>query len=73
MFIICLFLSLCLSGWYRGKKQSMKFAEPRIWRQPKHHVDDCFFVVNPAKRHTGNYAKPMEYPNIALSSSPIST
>lgn len=34
MFIICLFLSLFISGWYRGEKRSMKFAVPRIWREP---------------------------------------
>lgn len=66
-------LSLFNLGGYRGEKRNMKFAVPRIWREPKDHVGDCYFcVVNPAKRRKGKNAKPIEYPDLASSSASIS-
>ena len=50
----------------------MKFGTPRIWRDPKDHVNDCYFcIVNPRKRRSGKNAKPIEYPNPDSSSAPI--
>ncbi|CAH4029585.1 unnamed protein product [Pieris brassicae] len=59
-------------GWYRGEKRSIKFAIPRIWREPKDHTTDCYFcMVNPSKRRRGKNAKPIEYPDLESSSAPI--
>jgi len=50
----------------------MKFGVPRIWREPKDHVNDCYFcIVNPRKRRSGQNAKPIEYPDLDSSSAPI--
>ena len=50
----------------------MKFATPRIRREPKVHVHDFYFcIVNPSKRRRGKNAKPVEYPDLASSSAPI--
>ncbi len=50
----------------------MKFATPRIWREQRNHVHDCYFcIVNPSKRRRGKNAKPVEYPDLASSSAPI--
>ncbi|XP_033209928.1 uncharacterized protein LOC117168404 [Belonocnema kinseyi] len=32
-----------LEGWYRGEKRAMKFALPRVWREPTDHSSNCFF------------------------------
>nr|XP_022910777.1 uncharacterized protein LOC111421790 isoform X4 [Onthophagus taurus] len=49
--VACSYCKRCLEGWYRGAKRSMKFAIPRIWREPKDHVNDYYFcIVNPSKR-----------------------
>ncbi|CAF4947727.1 unnamed protein product [Pieris macdunnoughi] len=64
--------SYCKRRWYRGEKRSMKFAIPRIWREPKDHITDCYFcMVNPSKRRRGKNAKPIEYPDLESSSAPI--
>ncbi|XP_028028166.1 uncharacterized protein LOC114241515 [Bombyx mandarina] len=53
--VACSYCKRCLEGWYRGEKRSMKFAIPRIWREPKDHITDCYFcMVNPSKRRRGN-------------------
>lgn len=52
------------SAWYRGEKKKMKFAVPRLWREPTDHISDCYFcVVNPRKRRTGKNAKKIQYSN----------
>ncbi|GBP70103.1 Tigger transposable element-derived protein 4 [Eumeta japonica] len=59
-------------AWYRGEKKSMKFAVPRIWREPTDHIHDCYFcVVNPSKRRAGKNAKKIEYPNLPSTSAPV--
>lgn len=50
----------------------MKFAIPRIWREPKDDVTDCYFcMVNPSKRRRDKNTKPIEYPDLESSSAPI--
>nr|XP_022910769.1 uncharacterized protein LOC111421790 isoform X3 [Onthophagus taurus] len=70
--VACSYCKRCLEGWYRGAKRSMKFAIPRIWREPKDHVNDYYFcIVNPSKRRRGKNAKPIEYPDLESSSAPV--
>ena len=50
----------------------MKFAVPRIWREPTDHLNDCYFcVVNPSKRRAGKNAKKVQYPNLTSTSAPV--
>lgn len=59
-------------AWYRGEKKKMKFAVPRIWREPTDHINDCYFcVVNPRKRRAGKNAKKILYPNLPSTSAPV--
>lgn len=59
-------------GWYRGEKRAMKFAIPRIWREPSDHSSNCYFcIVDPSKRRTGKNAAPIIYPNIPSSIAPV--
>ena len=41
--ICCVSCQSSLSQWLNGKKNSMSFAVPMIWREPKNHTDDCYF------------------------------
>lgn len=57
-----------LEGWYRGEKRVMKFAIPRIWREPTDHSSNCYFcMVDPSKRRIGKSATPVMYPDIPSS------
>lgn len=50
----------------------MKFAVPRLWREPSDHVQDCYFcVVNPSKRRSGDNAEKIVYPDLPSTSAPI--
>ena len=60
------------SKWNRGEKRAMKFAIPRIWREPTNHTNDCYFyVVDPSKRRTGKNAPAIVYPSIPSSIAPV--
>lgn len=60
------------TGWYRGEKRAMKFAIPRIWREPTDHSSNCYFcLVDPSKRRTGKSAPPIMYPDIPSSIAPV--
>ncbi|GBP73239.1 hypothetical protein EVAR_55005_1 [Eumeta japonica] len=50
----------------------MKFAVPRIWREPTNHINDCYFCVdNPRKRRAGKNAKKIQYPDLPSTTAPV--
>ena len=50
----------------------MKFAIPRIWREPTNHTNDCYFcMVDPSIRRTGKNAPAIVYPSIPSSIAPV--
>ena len=50
----------------------MKFAIPRIWREPTNHTSDCYFcMIDPSKRQTGKNAPAIVYPSIPSSIAPV--
>lgn len=50
----------------------MKFAIPRIWRQPTDHSSNCYFcMVDPTKRRSGKNAPQLVYPDIPSSFAPV--
>jgi hypothetical protein len=50
----------------------MKFAIPRIWREPTDHSNNCYFcMVDPSKRRTGKNAPAITYPDIPSSIAPV--
>ena len=70
--VICEYYHRTLEGWLRGEKRCMRFAIPRIWREPSDHHTDCYFcMVNPTKRRKGKNAPPIEYPDIPSSIAPV--
>lgn len=50
----------------------MKFAIPRIWREPTDHLTNCYFcMVDPSKRRTGKNAPAVLYPDLPSSIAPV--
>ena len=50
----------------------MKFAIPRIWREPTDHITNCYFcMVDPSKRREGKNATPVVYPDLPSSIAPV--
>ncbi|GBL97129.1 hypothetical protein AVEN_144579-1 [Araneus ventricosus] len=46
----CIKCASTLSHWMNGKRKSMPFAVPMIWREQTNHVTDCFFyTVEPVR------------------------
>ena len=65
--------SISFLGGIEKKKRAMKFAIPRIWREPTNHTNDCYFcIVDPSKRRTGKNAPAIVYPSIPFSIAPVS-
>lgn len=41
--VCCKTCESSLSLWYSGKRKSMQFATPTIWKKPKRNHEDCFY------------------------------
>lgn len=42
--IVCKTCSEHLRQWTKGKR-SLKFGVPMVWREPRNHIDDCYFCM----------------------------
>jgi hypothetical protein len=64
-----------LSQWLNGKRNSMPFAIPMVWREPSNHASDCYFCRVPPV--SGGITKKNKwtivYPNIRTICSPFSS
>ena len=70
--VICEYCRRTLKCWLRGEKRAMRFAIPRIWREPSNHHLDCYFcMVDASKRRKGKTAPLSEYPSIPSSIAPV--
>ena len=41
--MVCKSYTEYLHQWSKGKKTSLKFGIPMVWREPRNHVSDCYF------------------------------
>ncbi len=48
--VICDYCRRTLEGWFRGEKRAMRFAVPRVWREPTNHLTDCYFCMVDPRR-----------------------
>lgn len=64
----------CISGfshWSKGKRKSMPFGIPMVWREPKNHHHDCYFcMIKPLGRNAKSM-KHIKYPNIPSAMQPV--
>ncbi|XP_076373123.1 uncharacterized protein LOC143257936 [Tachypleus tridentatus] len=71
-YFTCEHCTRTLEGWYRGETRAMKFAIPRIWREPIDHSRNCYFyMLSSSKRRAGNNASAIMYPDLPSPISPV--
>ncbi|GBP72447.1 hypothetical protein EVAR_24358_1 [Eumeta japonica] len=57
--------------WQSGKRSDFKFGTPTIWREPRNHLEDCYFCrVNVNGLNTKNRAK-WQYPSTSCVQRPV--
>lgn len=71
--ICCATCATQLSQWLNGKRSSMPFAVPMVWREPSNHTNDCYFCLVPPL--SGGIRKQTKstvvYPNIPSALRPV--
>ena len=69
--IVCKVCTESLRNWSKGCKTSMKFGIPMVWREPKNHVNDCYFcAVNVTGINRKNRGS-LKYPDIESARRPV--
>lgn len=60
-----------LRQWSNGKRRSLKFGVPMVWREPINHIDDCYFcLVNITGLNRKNRSK-WTYPDLLSARRPV--
>lgn len=69
--IVCNTCCVNLRQWTQGKRNRLKFGVPMVWREPRNHLDDCYFcLVSIAGINRKNRNK-WQYPDLPSARRPI--
>ncbi|GFO39812.1 hypothetical protein PoB_006631700 [Plakobranchus ocellatus] len=60
-----------LREWFNGKRKSMPFAVPMIWREQSNHVDDCYFCLTNISGFTTKSKHKIVYPDVRSAIKPV--
>ncbi|BET01804.1 Hypothetical protein NTJ_14621 [Nesidiocoris tenuis] len=60
-----------LRSWSKGKRPSMPFAIPMVWREPQNHVTDCYFCMTNVAGMSSKTKKLLVYPNLQSAIRPV--
>ena len=60
-----------LRGWSKGKRKSLSFSIPVIWREPKDHVTDCYFCLTKTEGFNAKNKSKIIYPNLPSAIRPV--
>lgn len=60
-----------LRNWSKGLKKSLSFGIPMIWREPRNHVDDCYFCMVNISGYSTKNKKGIFYPNLPSALRPV--
>lgn len=61
-----------LRAWMNGTRKSMPFAIPMIWREPKDHINDCYFCITKIKGFSAKSKHKIKYPDLHSAMRPVS-
>ena len=68
----CINCNKYLRLWTQGKKKSLKFGIPMVWREQTNHIDDCYFCMTNITGINRSKKKKWLYPDIDSARRPIS-
>ena len=51
-----------LTQWLNGKRKSMPFSVPMVWREPTNHFSDCVFCLTQITGHCKKNGVEIVYP-----------
>lgn len=66
--------TVCTSGltqWLNGKRASLPFGVPMVWREPKNHVNDCYFCMTNVIGFTKKNKNKIVYPDCESALRPV--
>jgi len=66
----CVTCARLLAAWAKGS-HGKPFAIPRIWRQPRDHVSDCYFCLTSITGVTEKSKHTVQYPNLPSAMRPV--
>ncbi|KAI6657155.1 hypothetical protein LOD99_15941 [Oopsacas minuta] len=69
--ICCTVCYASLIQWLNGKKKSMPFAVPMIWREPKNHTSDCYFCTTNIAGFSSKNKSKIIYPTCKSALKPV--
>ena len=68
---MCKCCSEHLREWTKGKRKSLSFGVPMVWREPSKHFDDCYFCTMHLKGINRKNKKSLKYPNLPSAIRPV--
>ena len=60
-----------LTQWLKGKRKSMLFAVPMVWREPTNHFSDCYFCLTKVSGHSKKSKSKIVYPDCPSALRPV--
>ena len=69
--MVCKSCTECLRQWSKGKKTSLKFGIPMLWREPRNHVSDCYFCAIDVTGINRKNREVLKYPNLESARRPV--
>ena len=55
----------------KGKRKSMPFAVPMVWREPTNHFDDCYFCLTKTEGYSKKGKHKIDYPCLQSAIRPV--
>ena len=62
--MVCKSCTEYLRQWSKGKKTSLKFGIPMVWREPRNHVSDCYFCAIDVTEINRKNRNVLKYPDL---------
>lgn len=53
-----------LRQWTKGKRKHLSFGKPMVWREPRNHVDDCYFCLTKTSGYSKKTRHRITYPDL---------